>query len=314
MSSPQGYNPAQPPTRLRVAPWGTTTTVNPGLPLIRINERTLAMLSANQRKYGFERIALDYEHNTVPGSPEHARSAEPRPIAAHGTLDVVPGEGLFLCNLEWTPEGPANAANYPDVSPAVACDADGNVLFVHSVALTRAGAANGLRFATLSVESGDSEAGSESEDEAEEDKSQVKEMGMDPKLKAALCKIMKMDSATATDEAVASGLDGLAEQLDKVKTMDSSITTLSASVLDMQRDFILAQSRMDGKVIPLSAESIKGMDLVALRDLVGKLPASVVPLSAMTPKIVPDAGAASPENSMLAEIARNCGVDVAKLR
>jgi phage I-like protein len=312
VQSVTGYNPAQPPTRIRVAPWGETTTVNPGLPLIRINERTLALLSANQRRYGFERIALDYEHNTVPGSPEHVRSAEPRPIAAHGTLDVVPGEGLFLCNLEWTPEGPANAANYPDVSPAVACDAEGNVLFVHSVALTRAGAANGLRFATLSVESMDAE--QEAADEAELETSQEEVVGMDPKLKAALCKIMRMDATTATDEAVTSGLDGLADQIDKVKGMDSTITTLSASVLDMQRDFILSQSRMDGKVIPLSAESIKGMDLVALRDLVGKLPANVVPLSAITPKIENGAGAKTPENSMLEEIARNCGVDVAKLR
>ena len=302
-----GYNPAQRPTRIRVVPWGATPTVNPELPLIRINERTLAALSANQRRYGFERVALDYEHNTVPGSPEHKRSAEPRPIAAHGTLEVVPGEGLFLCNLEWTPDGPKAAANYPDLSPTPACDADGTVLFVHSVALTRAGAGDGLRFTPLSVESGDT-------DEAGEDKSQEEVVGMDPKLKAALCKIMKMDATTATDEAVASGLDGLAEQIDKVKGMDSTITTLSASVLDMQRDFILAQSRMDGKVIPLSAESIKSMDLVALLDLVGKLPPNVVPLSAVTPKIENGAGAKSPENSMLEEIARNCGVDVAKLR
>jgi phage I-like protein len=316
VQSVTGYNPAQPPTRIRVAPWGETATVNPELPLIRINERTLAMLSANQRRYGFERIALDYEHNTVPGSPEHKRSAEPRPIAAHGTLEVVPGEGLFLCNLEWTPAGPANAANYPDVSPAVACDSEGNVLFVHSVALTRAGAANGLRFATLSVESMDAEQEAADEDErVESEESQDKEMmAMDPKLKGMLCKIMKLDAATVSDEAVASGLDALGERLARLDTMDGSITTLSASVVDMQRELVLAQSRMDGKVIPLSADSIKAMDLPALRDMVSKLPPNVVPLSAKTPKVEGETGAKRAENSVLEEIARNCGVDVAKLR
>jgi phage I-like protein len=297
--------------------------VNEKLPVMRINERTVAMLSATQRKFGFERIALDFEHNTVPDSPEFKRTKEPRPIAATGLLETVPGDGLYLLGIEWTPSGLENAANYPDLSPAVMCDADGTLLFVHSVALTRAGAGEGLRFATLSVESTESNEGASS---------------MDPKLKAMLCKLLKLDADKASDDDVMSGLDacgslvqtlsaegGVAARIvtlngaveggkTAIEALTAKIETLSADLVQVQREIVLGEARSDGKVIPLSAESIGAMDLKQLREMVSKLPAGVVPLSARTPRDLKVDGCAPVAGDAIDVIARRCGVDPAKVR
>lgn len=131
------------PNRLKLLNWGENSSVKGP---VRVGERTAKALSLNQQARGFDRIALDFEHNTVPGSPEYERTKEPRPIAAYGTPRLVPGEGLFMENIEWTPTGKSEAYNYADLSPAVERDDSNEVLFIHSAALTRTGAVNELSF------------------------------------------------------------------------------------------------------------------------------------------------------------------------
>jgi phage I-like protein len=139
------------PDRLKILGWGDNPSVKG---TVRLTEISTHALPQRQAALGFDRIALDWEHNTVAGTPEYERTQEPRSVAAYGVPVVVPGDGLYLERLEWTPAGRTNALNYADLSPAVELDAQGNITFVHSVALCRNGAVEGLSFFTVSVATG----------------------------------------------------------------------------------------------------------------------------------------------------------------
>lgn len=132
------------PSRLKLLNWGRNNTVKGP---VFVSDASVAAFSANQKALGFERVALDFEHNTVPGSPEYERSQEPRDIAAQFTPRIVPGEGLFAEDITWL-TGADVARKYEDLSPAIKPDEQGNVIFMHSTALTRNGAVEGLHFFT----------------------------------------------------------------------------------------------------------------------------------------------------------------------
>ena len=101
------------PTRLLIVPWDKTET-NQG-PVI-CNATTAGELPANQARRKRDRIALDFQHNTVEGSQLH--KGEPAKVAAFASLEIVEGEGSYLTNIEWTPEVKAFAADghYPDLA------------------------------------------------------------------------------------------------------------------------------------------------------------------------------------------------------
>ena len=139
------------PTRLKLLSWGDNPSVHPEAANVRVGERSAADLAGGQKARGFDRVALDFEHNTVPGSPEFERTREPRSVAGYGVPRVVAGEGLFLEEIEWTPTGKLSALDYKDLSPTVKLDENGEVTFVHSVALTRAGAVEGLSFFSVNI-------------------------------------------------------------------------------------------------------------------------------------------------------------------
>lgn len=136
------------PVRLKLANWGDNPSTKGN---IRLTAVSAAALPQRQVELGFDRIALDFEHNTVPGTVEFERTHEPRPVAAYGIPRIVPGEGLFLDDIEWTPEGKKSALNFADLSPAVHQDEAGNVDFIHSAGLVRNGAIHGLSFFSVTL-------------------------------------------------------------------------------------------------------------------------------------------------------------------
>jgi phage I-like protein len=138
------------PVRIKILGWGENPSVKGP---VRLTDISAHALPGRQAALGFDRIALDFEHNTVAGTPEYERTQEPRSVAAYGVPVVVPGDGLYLDRLEWTPAGRTSALNYADLSPAVELDAQGNITFVHSCALCRNGAVEGLSFFTVAVAS-----------------------------------------------------------------------------------------------------------------------------------------------------------------
>lgn len=134
---------AELPKRLLILPWGiNTTTQGP----VVCNETTVAVLLSNNAASGFDRPVLDFEHSSEPAAPTYR--GEPAKIAGHGTLEVVPGEGVYLLMAHWTPEGreSAGGGHYPDLSPVVKVNAQNEVIALKSVALCRHGATPGLVF------------------------------------------------------------------------------------------------------------------------------------------------------------------------
>lgn len=132
------------PTRIKLLNWGVNPSTEGD---VIVDERTVATFAAMQKRIGRERAPLDFEHNTVPGTPEYERTHEPRPIAAMGTPVLIPGEGLFLESLSYTSTGESNARNYEDVSAAPLLNKARVVVGLHSAGLTRTGAVYGAHFA-----------------------------------------------------------------------------------------------------------------------------------------------------------------------
>lgn len=134
------------PGRLLVAKWGDTASSRG---VVRVNEVTASRLPALQAVRKFDRVAIDFQHNTL-----DAKSPDPKKVAGFGTPRVIAGEGLWLEDIEWTPEGREllPAGHYPDISPAVERMADGTVIFLHSAGAVRQGELDGLTLfsATLS--------------------------------------------------------------------------------------------------------------------------------------------------------------------
>lgn len=131
------------PKRLKIASWGRNESAKGP---ILVDDKSVAAFAANQRALGYDRVAIDYEHNTVPGSEAFKSAAEPRPVAGFATPSIVPGDGLYLEDIQWTPSGRASAKNFADLSPAPRLDKDGRVLFLHSAALCRNGALYDVSF------------------------------------------------------------------------------------------------------------------------------------------------------------------------
>jgi phage I-like protein len=137
------------PTRLLIVPWGKTET-NQG-PVI-CNATTLRELPANQARRKRDRVALDFQHNKVEGSQFY--KGEPAKVAAFASLEVIDGEGIYLANIEWTPDGKAFAADghYPDLSPAIITNDKGEVVVVHSARLGCDGEIDGITlFSTQAI-------------------------------------------------------------------------------------------------------------------------------------------------------------------
>lgn len=331
------------PRRLKLLDWGVNQTVYG--PVI-VNETTAALLPMNQKKLGFDTIALDYEHNTVKGTPEFERTREPREIAANGVPLVVPGEGLFFDALEYTPSGKQNHLNYIDLSPTPRLSDKGEVVFLHSVALCRQGAVEGLRY--FSVTLGDEDGNRENQgassmndlmaflkkvfrlpETATEDDvltafqkatSMEADGGGEPAplsvrilaLEAAVKPLFALVAADGQLTTLSAGLDGLRTKIGDVD-VQGKLTALSTTVEGVQKDVMCFMARVAGKVIPLSAEDLGKTSIETLAGMIEKLPVTV-PVGQLTPLSADASGQTAqviPDGD--AKIARACGLDPVKV-
>jgi len=136
------------PKRVKVLNWGENTNAT-GKPVVVGDALSKAVALP---MYAWRRVPLDFEHNTVPGTPAYTESKEPREVAGYGTVEVVPGDGVYLAMHSWTPKGLETAHNYACVSAAPYiterpfAEKAGNVFGITSVALCRNGAVPGMDF------------------------------------------------------------------------------------------------------------------------------------------------------------------------
>ena len=135
------------PSRMKILNWGE----NPNSRGMRVHvgEKFLAALRAPL--YPWRKVALDFEHNTMPGSAAYRESKEPRDVAGFCAVECVPGDGVYIVMEEWTDAGRAKAQMYADLSAAPALDAAGEVVGIQSVALCKCGAVEGMDFVEARV-------------------------------------------------------------------------------------------------------------------------------------------------------------------
>ena len=301
------------PHRIKVLNWGD----NPNCHGRRVNVGELFVKCLSAETYPYRKVALDFEHNTVPGTAAYQESQEPRPVAGFGAIEAVPGDGVYLTMSSWTPEGEKMAVNYADVSAGAVTDKEGNLVAVASVALCRAGAVEGMDFVEAPLSGDVSSALSGIINNNQKGK-------QDMDYKAMLLKMLGLGE-DATDEAIQAALDAFgkkpaqkenAEALsaavkaavaEAVKPIEEKVAVLSAAAEAHEKQDLLGEAAREGKVISLSADALAKLSVEDLKATIAKT-AVTVPLSARTPATMKEKPADGEVSEELKAIALNCGV------
>lgn len=130
------FDGEQLPTRLKLFEWGANRSAQGEF---IVNEKTAAAIAKQIGSDAFARVVIDFDHQSEKSSPTFTPS--PRHHAGYGDVEVVPGDGIYLTNIEWTAKGREFAPNYQDVSPVpIYSKTDRAVLGICSVALVPNGA------------------------------------------------------------------------------------------------------------------------------------------------------------------------------
>ena len=264
------------PQRILVMPWGDSTTTEGQ---VIVNETTLKTLSAFNAARNWDRIALDFEHSSVPGSPTY--KGEPVKVAGYGTLELVSGEGIYLLMSSWTAEGKEYAAggHYGDLSPVVQVNKANEVIGLHSAALCRHGATPGLIFLSATIPTPTPTPTPKSMDPKKPNSADellaalmsVLGLGADAQPADVLTAINSRLKAANPEEdtKVLSALQLLSTKID---AQDATIKLLSATHETSERGTILATAAREGKVVPAMA---KGLSIDQLKLLCAELPVTV---------------------------------------
>ncbi|MDA3873228.1 MAG: hypothetical protein PF795_04645 [Kiritimatiellae bacterium] len=281
------------PKRLKLFKWGSNPTQKGPVHV----GGTPETFSAWQGKAARTRIAIDFEHNTVPGSPEYLATKEPRSVAAYATPVLLAGDGLYLEDIAWTPAGIADALNYEDLSPAPVLDKNRNLIGLHSSALTRAGATENLHFFNAELPAPISQP-------------EMEHPNMEAELKEMLDGIMKRLDALEAAKPAEAGVEPLTGDLEKLR---GTVEALNARQLQSERQAIVDRAGMEGKVIPLSAEVLAKTSPEFLSAMVEKLPVSQVPTSRKSGQPIP-ADVETLSNTSFDEVAKRSGYTVEQLQ
>lgn len=304
------------PRRIKVLNWGD----NPNCHGKRVNVGPLFAKCLSAAVYPYRQVALDFEHNTFPGTAAYKESREPRPVAGFGSIEVVEGRGVYLTMSSWTPEGERMAVNYADVSAGAVTDKDGNVVAVSSVALCRAGAVDGMDFVEAPLSGGVSSAlsgiinNNNQEGQAMDFKALlIKSLGLgddatDEAIQAALAKALgrKPDENQEARQAAMSAAVKAAVA-EAVKPIQEQVAALSAAAVAHEKRDLVAEAAREGKVVALSAEALAKLSVEDLKATIAKT-AVTVPLSAKTPATVKGTAPSGEVPDEFRRIALNCGV------
>lgn len=314
---------ASAPSRLLVLPLGQHDARQRGL--IVCSAETLSGFAAAQKAAKLDgKLALDFEHNTVPGTPAYLAEKEPRAIAAWAKA-VPTAAGIEYQDIEWTPVGLQAWQDkaFQDLSPAVFRRADGTVIALHSVALCRHGELDGLTieaaaapaaltapFEALSAYAGSkttessliqkTTAGSKPTESVliEKPLSLTATMKPTPALIALLSALSVTLSDSATEADVEAALLEGAKKLDEMKkataapegmsakldALTAQITSLTERAEHAERMALLQEAKAEGKVIALSAEALKLTPLTVLKELVAAAKPGEVPRGSQVPE------------------------------
>lgn len=288
---------AELPRRMMILRWGENPNANGKT--VRVGQRLLDALA--DPDCPFSEVALDFEHNTVPGTPEYQHTAEPRAVAGYGRIVAEEGVGVFLEMERWTPEGEKMAHHYQDLSAAPVCDKAGNVVAIASVALCRTGAVPGITFSPSPLSS------------QPQPNTQQETQTMD--FKAILIRLLGLPE-DASDGAIAKAAEekqqkpaqpAAPEPEGGVAPLAARIDALERRADEAEKAAILEKARAEGKVVALAADALAALTPAQLRETVEKTPATV-PLSAVTPAAVKEPAAKARPSEQQERIYALCGM------
>lgn len=266
-----------------------------------VNSVSCASIPEMQKKYNFDRLALDFNHNSLESSPSY--KGEPVKVAAYASLEVREGEGLFYKDIEWTEEGKESVqgGHYADISPSVLTNKKGEVIFVHSAALCRQGKVPGLQVFNSDFLTQNTNMENE----------QLK------KYKALLCTILGLaeDVEDTTIEEVAENFiekskepktkEENSEGSEQIKALSSRIEQLEQRNEATEKSLLIKEAISQGKVLPMSAAD---MTLTTLKKVISALPANIVPMGQRTPEGVKQFSATLPKNSYQEAVCGQLGI------
>lgn len=278
------------PTRMKILNWGE----NPNSQGKKVVVGKRLIQAMTEPTYPFHEIALDYEHNTCPGTTEYQRTQEPRPIAAFLSVDVVEDEGVYVNVERWTPDGEKNAQHYCDLSAVPLMDADGHVTSIISVALSRAGAVPDITFSQAAL-AAMAETNPKGNTQMTHREMLIGLLGLeadatDEAIVAAYNAALEKAKAEKAKEPAkpADPVKEDAEQVEEsaalsaIKVLASQFADMGARLDSHEKERIIAAATAEGKVVALSAEIVSKLSLDDLRKHCQELPKSV-PLVGLTP-------------------------------
>lgn len=312
------------PKKMLVLKWGD----NPNAHGIRVHVGDKLVQALAHPTYPWHKVALDFEHNTLPGTAAYVESQEPRAVAGFGVISVEPGVGVLLSVERYTPDGIKHASNYCDLSGSPVLDDEGEVIGIHSVALCKNGAVPDMDFreVALSVEAPFA-------DFVSTNTTQKKDTQME-KLKAFIAKLLGKDPATVTEDELLSGLEVKIAEVKpdampaaalaalvtaavtplstRMEELGKRFEALSAESLATHKQAIVDEALRGGKHVALSAEAIEAMTPKMLTDHVAAL-AVTIPVTQRTPSVEPLSASDDGITEMQRTIALNCGMDPVKV-
>lgn len=263
------------PQRIKILNWGANPVRPGGDKIILVDDSVASTLAANQEAVGIDLVPMDYEHQSFPGH-KHFKP-DPRHSPGAGRIEVIPGEGVFLCGIEYTPSGVEHAASYRDVSAVVHHDKQGRPLWISCVALTQTGAVAGVEFAeALSLTTHTTIMENEEDKDMPYRKTLIQLLGIKPKPESG---------GDITEEEVIAAATKFMEKNPPAEEASPESEALSARVLRMEgifesreREALVSRAGQQGKIIPLSAEMIAQTPVTILTALIDGLTAGEVPL------------------------------------
>lgn len=302
------------PERLKLFAWGENQT--PDGPIV-VNDVSVAALNKQIAADTFKRIAIDFEHQSLKGHPNYV--VAPRHNAAHGDLEVVPGDGVYVTALSWTPKGVEHGPDYCDLSPVAihtkrkAPGEPATLLGILSVALCDNGAVKGISAFSATYQT--------PENPMDEDTSKIitglqEALGNmtqeNRSLKAAIevhrlelteqgnliqKLTARLDQVPAVTAASVEQIRVLAEAALKPEALaegKQQLSALSARIDSLQKEHMIQMAVLQGKAVTLDETAISAMSAESLAQHISGLGATL-PIVRRTPA----GSAAEPATSAL---------------
>lgn len=269
------------PKRIKIFNWGANPS-DKGV--FKVTPLTIAALQKQVADKSYERIVVDFEHNSLKGHPNY--QPPPRHHAGYGNVEAIAGDGVYLSAVDYTPAGKRYARDNSDISPVPVHTDDGTIIGLISCALLPNGSLHNVTYFSAELPQAALSANHQTKET---------EMADITALEASLDKLTSENQTLRTELTALSGKLPDAAKLtaleSKSGTLETLITALTAKITALEtadlkraKDALLAGAAQAGKVVALAADVIGMMTTKQLEDHIAALQATV-PVSRRTPVV-----------------------------